>query len=92
MSYTKGECKHTLIFNYVNGESQCGECGMKFIKTKQGQRLNIEALEDMYEACQHTLIWLSALIASQEHLESGRTLAEVINKALAKAEGKGEEK
>lgn len=58
------------------------------LKENEANAHLIAAAPNLLEACQHTLIWLSALIAQNENLKSGKRLAKIINEALAKAEGK----
>ena len=58
--FTERKCEHGLVFNYAGGKSCCGDCGAELIKTAQGQYLNVDALEDMYEALKDVLLLHSA--------------------------------
>ncbi len=82
MEYTKGECPHSFIFNDANDKSECVECGTRFLTTKLGQRLNLDALEDMYEALEITLKNLADGYANEN-----LSLKTMIREALAKARG-----
>jgi Zn finger protein HypA/HybF involved in hydrogenase expression len=50
------ECEHSIVFNYRHSISRCAVCGADIITMKNGDKLTVESIQNMWEVYKHEVL------------------------------------